>query len=91
MAWEYDPNHAFITFENEYLGIMTIKGRFKTAEVTVAYDEADPTRSSLEATIDAASIETDIPRRDATLRGETYLDTDRFPTIVFRRDRKSVV
>jgi polyisoprenoid-binding protein YceI len=87
LAWTYDPNHSVITFENRYLGILAIKGRFKTAEVSFVVDEADPTRSSVEATIDAASIETDLPRRDATLRSETYLDTERYPTMMFRSKR----
>lgn len=87
MPWEYDPNHSVITFENTYLGILTIKGRFKSAEVSLELDEDDPSHSSAVATIDAASIETDILRRDDTLRSAGYLDVERFPTIGFTSRR----
>jgi polyisoprenoid-binding protein YceI len=87
MTWEFDPVHSAIEFENVYLGILTVRGRFKQAEAQLDLDEVEPTRSSISATIDAASIETHNQRRDDTLRSADYLDAERFPTIAFQSKR----
>ena len=87
MAWDFDPVHSTIRFENGYLGILTVHGRFMKADVTLDLDDADPTQSSISATIDASSIETHNQRRDDTLRSADYLDVGRFPTIEFRSKR----
>lgn len=87
MTWEFDPVHSAIEFENGYLGILTVRGRFMRVEAQLDLDEEDPTRSSISATLDAASIETHNQRRDDTLRSADYLDVERFPTIEFRSTR----
>lgn len=87
MPWVYDPTHSVIAFDNKHLGIARVMGWFKSADVTLHIDEEDPIRSSVQAVIDAASIDTGNERRDDTLRGDIYLDVARFPTIEFRSTR----
>lgn len=64
------------------MGIVTIKGRFTTADVALAIDEEDPSRSTIEATIQTESLASDWDRRDQRLK-EDYLDVAQFPTIHF--------
>lgn len=87
MPWEYDFPHSRVGFIASHLGITTVHGHFRKAEIKVDLNEADPTKSSIEATIDAASLTTDFPRRDEAVIGESYLDAERYPTITFKSKR----
>jgi polyisoprenoid-binding protein YceI len=69
---------------SEHMAIATVRGRFLTFEGSVTYDEADPSRSSATATMQAASIDTDWDQRDGHLRSGDFLDVERFPTVTFR-------
>jgi polyisoprenoid-binding protein YceI len=51
------------------------------------YDEHDLTQSSMHGTIDVASIDTENEKRDSDLRGEQFLDAERFPEITFASKR----
>jgi polyisoprenoid-binding protein YceI len=87
MPWEYDTVHSYIGFIAKHLGINTVHGYFESAQVSLNLDSDDPTQWSIKATIQAASINTAISRRDDALRGEGYLDAERFPTITFESKR----
>jgi polyisoprenoid-binding protein YceI len=50
-------------------------------------DDQDPSRSTIDAVIDAASVDTDEPKRDVHLRSADFLDVARYPTITFRSTR----
>lgn len=83
MTWAYDPDHSSVGFEAPYMGVLTIKGRFTRVEVALDLDDADPTRTSVEAVMDATSLASDLERRDRRLQ-EDYLEVDRYPKIRFR-------
>src|SRR5579885_3816017 len=57
MAWEYDPSLSKVEWAVAYLGIATIKGRFTRVQATLNLEDPDPTRWSLEASIEAASLD----------------------------------
>jgi polyisoprenoid-binding protein YceI len=84
MPWEWGVTHSQIAWECRYLGIMTIKGLFTRADVTVNVEGDNPSRWSVAAMIDAASIESGNERRDNALRGPDYLDIEQYPTIGFQ-------
>lgn len=71
-------------FSVRHLVISQVRGQLTNVAGTVALDEADPTRSTVEATIDAASIQTQVADRDAHLKSPDFLDTVRYPTITFK-------
>lgn len=87
MSWAFDPNHSSICWENLHLGISIIRGRFRSFQADVQVDDADLTRSTVSVTIDVTSIDSGNERRDDTLRGDVYLDTEHFPTAEFRSTR----
>lgn len=87
MAWVFDPNHSVVAFDNRHLGIAVVKGRFNRVQATVTMDEQELTHSSVEVTIDPASIDTGIERRDEQLQSDVYLDVARFPTAHFHSER----
>lgn len=81
-VWEIDPVHTSVEFVARHL-LSKVRGRFPSfrGNITIA---DDPVQSSVEVTIDAASIETGTPDRDAHLRSPDFLDVERFPSLSFR-------
>lgn len=83
MRWNIDPTHSVVEFGVKHLGIATVKGRFRTFKGAIETDAAGAPRS-LEVSIDAASIDTNVADRDAHLRSGDFLDVERYPEISYR-------
>lgn len=62
-------------------------GHFRLASGRVTLVEEDPSRSTVEAVIDATSVDTGEPKRDTHLRSADFLDVDYHPSITFRSTR----
>src|SRR5271156_2331939 len=83
-TWQIDPPHASAQFSVRHLGISTVRGAFTKVSGTVLYDAADLGKSSIQTTIDAASVDTRVEMRDKDLRSANYLDVGKYPTIAFK-------
>lgn len=86
-TWKIDPVHSHIEFSVRHLMITTVKGRFTGVDGTVAIDEADVTDSTVDVRIDASTIDTREPQRDAHLRSADFLDVEKFPHLTFKSTR----
>ena len=86
-TWEIDPAHSSVEFAVKHMVVTTQKGLFARVNGAIVMDEADPASSSVEAEIEAASIDTRWSDRDAHLRSADFLDVERYPTIVFKSTR----
>jgi polyisoprenoid-binding protein YceI len=84
--WEIDPAHSSVQFSIRHMTVSNVRGEFGTVSGTVRADGAIPS-ASVEATIDAASIDTREAKRDEHLRSADFLDVARYPTITFRSTR----
>lgn len=80
--WNIDPSHSSIQFVARHMMISKVRGRFHKFEGTIVIAE-DPVQSSVQAIIEAASIDTGDPDRDAHLRSADFLDVERFPHVKF--------
>ena len=90
-TWQIDPNHSSAQFSVRHLGVSTVRGAFMKVSGSAQYDPADPTKDSLNATIQAASVDTRVEMRDNDLRSPNFLDAQKYPTITFQsRQVKSV-
>jgi polyisoprenoid-binding protein YceI len=83
-TWNLDATHSTTGFAVKHLVISTVRGDFKKFTGVVKVDDADATKSTVEATIDAASIETGVADRDGHLKSPDFLDTAKYPTITFK-------
>ena len=86
-TWQLDPTHTAVGFAVKHLMIATVKGHFAKVAGTVEMDEADLSTAQARVTIDAASIHTGNPDRDAHLRSGDFLDVEHFPTLTFESRR----
>ena len=83
-VWKLDPAHTLVEFSAKHLMISTVKGRISGVEGGILIDETEPTNSSVEATLDARTLDSRIDQRDQHLRGTDFLDVEKFPEIKFR-------
>jgi polyisoprenoid-binding protein YceI len=79
---ELDRNHTNVGFTVRHF-LTKVHGEFKDAKGTIVLDQADYAKSSVDVTIDAASINTNTERRDNHLRSADFFDVEKFPTITF--------
>jgi len=86
-TWKIDPAHSAAQFSVRHLGISTVRGEFKKVSGSANYDPADPARTSIEATIDATTVDTRVDKRDNDLRGPEFFDVQKYPTITFKSKR----
>jgi polyisoprenoid-binding protein YceI len=84
MAWQIDLAHSEITFSVRHMMISKVRGSFETFSGSVNFDEANPTNTSVDITIDAASINTREDQRDGHLRSPDFLNADEYPTLTFK-------
>src|SRR5246500_4784865 len=86
-TWNLDPVHSIAEFKVKHMMISNVKGQFPKVTGVLTLDEADVTKSHVEASIEAASIETRDAQRDAHLRSADFLDVEKYPTLLFQSER----
>lgn len=82
-AWDIDSSHSAVTFQIRHFFSM-VPGRFSSFHGTLSFDEKDPAQSSIEFTIDAASVSTDNEKRDGHLKSADFFNVEKFPTLTFK-------
>lgn len=82
-TWTVDKGHSTANFKVRHF-TANVVGAFNDFDGNVTIDRANPAKSSVEFTIQAASIDTNSEGRDKHLRGEDFFDVTKFPTITFK-------
>ena len=83
-TWNIDPVHSVAEFKVKHMMISNVKGHFPKLTGKLTRDESDLNNSHVEALIEAASIETRDPQRDAHLKSADFFDVEKFPTLSFK-------
>jgi len=83
-TWKIDPVHSVAEFKVKHLMIANVKGQFTGVSGALSLDDSDLTLSRVEATIDAASINTREPQRDTHLKSADFFDVEKYPTLSFK-------
>jgi len=82
--WQIDPQHTAAGFSIKHLMISTVRGQFKSVTGTVVWDDQDINKSKVDVTIDANTVDTSEPKRDADLKSANFFDVAHYPTITFK-------
>jgi polyisoprenoid-binding protein YceI len=85
--WKLDPTHTLVEFSAKHLMISTVKGRIADVEGSIFVDENNLQKSSVQATLKTASLDTRTDQRDQHLRSADFLDVEKYPEIRFKSTR----
>ena len=82
-TWVLDRSHSRIGFSAKHAMVTTVRGQFDAFDGSLTLDGANPSASTSELTIQAASITTSNTDRDNHLRSGDFLDVESYPTLTF--------
>lgn len=91
MAWNIDLGHSNVQFSVRHLMVSKTRGTFNQFSGTVDYNEASPSASSVDVTIDIASVDTKDEKRDGHLKSPDFFDLATYPTMTFKSMRVEVI
>jgi len=83
-SWTIDPNHSQVNFAIKHLQVSTVRGSISGITGNVNWDEKDPSKSSVEATINTTTLTTNNEKRDAHLKSPDFFNVEKFPTMTFK-------
>src|SRR5579872_5635057 len=90
-TWNIDPVHSIAEFRVKHMMISNVKGQFPKLTGTLKLDESDLSKSHVEASIEAASIQTRDEQRDAHLKSADFFHVEKFPALTFKSTGISIV
>lgn len=82
--YEIDGSHSSAQFAVRHMMVSNVRGEFEKVSGTLNLNEKDVTRSTVEATIDATTINTRDAKRDEHLKSADFFDVQKYPTITFK-------
>ncbi len=88
-TWNIDPVHSHAEFKVRHMMISNVKGEFKGVTGTLKLNSEDLTKSGVEVSIDAATVNTGDAQRDAHLKSADFFDVEKFPALTFKSNRVS--
>jgi polyisoprenoid-binding protein YceI len=83
-TWNIDPAHTSVEFSVRHMMISNVKGQFQKTSGTITTNGSDPASATIDATIDASSVDTRVERRDMHLKSPDFLYVAKYPTITFK-------
>jgi len=83
-TYQIDPRHTDAGFAITHLMISKVRGQFHAVSGTVVVDSSDVTKSTVNVTIDATTVDTQEPDRDKDLKSPNFFDVAKYPTITFK-------
>lgn len=88
-TWNIDPVHSAAQFKVKHMMISNVKGEFTAVKGSLEFDPQNIKNSRVQAEIDASTINTREPQRDAHLKSADFFDVEKFPTLSFRSTQVS--
>ncbi len=90
MAWIIDPSHTHIEFSVVHMMLSKVRGEFNEFTGTVEFDEDTPAATTVDVTIDVASINTRDEKRDGHLKSPDFFNAEAYPHLTFKSKRVEV-
>src|SRR4029079_8203078 len=89
MTYQIDPKHSAVHFQVRHMNIAFVKGEFGNVTGTVDFDAAKPEASSVDISIEVASLYTRDAQRDGHMKPPDMLNAEAFPAITFKSKKVS--
>lgn len=86
-TWEIDGSHSNVGFKVRHMTVTWVRGQFSDVKGALKIDDADLAKMEAEATIGAASVNTQDKKRDDHLRNPDFFDVTKYPSIKFKSKR----
>lgn len=83
-TWKIDSAHSDAAFQVKHLSVSNVRGSLGAVNGTVTWDEKDPTKSSVTATIETKGLDTRVQKRDDHLKSADFFDVEKNPTVTFK-------
>ena len=83
-TYQIDSSHSGANFSVKHMMVTNVSGRFSNVKGAVTFDENNLSKSSIEATVDIETINTNEPKRDAHLKSPDFFDAAKFPQMTFK-------
>jgi polyisoprenoid-binding protein YceI len=84
VTYKLDPGHTMVLFSWNHFGFSNPTANLGQVDGTLVYDEAAPTKSTVEATLPLAGLDTFVPKLDEHLKSADFLDAAKYPTVTFK-------
>lgn len=81
--WEIEPFHSSVSFSVRHMMVTNVTGYFTKFKGAIVTDPKDVTKSKIEATVDVASIDTRVGKRDDHLKSPDFFNVAKYPTMTF--------
>ena len=82
--FKVDPTHGYVEFTISHMGFSLVGGRFDKYSGDMVWDKDNPSASSINVTIETASVDTNHAQRDEHISGPDFLNVAKYPTITFK-------
>lgn len=86
-TFQVDPSHSAVGFSVRHFALARVHGTFDKFSGTVFLDEKMPANSSIDVSVDVASVNTREPKRDGHLKSPDFFDAKKFPKMTFKSTR----
>lgn len=83
-TWKNDPAHTEANFSVRHMGVSSVNGNLGPVDSTLNWDDKDPTKSNVTATIDVTKLTTRNDQRDGHLKSADFFDVEKFKTVTFK-------
>lgn len=90
-SYKLDQTHVAVLFKINHMGLSTFVGRFNKVDASLEFDPNNIAAAKLSAVIDVASLDANNPDLEDTLRGSSWLDTEKYPQAFFKTTSVSVL
>jgi polyisoprenoid-binding protein YceI len=91
MSWKIDSAHSEINFTVRHMMISNVRGRFEKFSGNVEFVEDNPTQSTVDVQIEAASINTKESARDTHLKSADFFNAEQYPYLTFKSKKSQAL
>lgn len=84
VTYQLDPNHTMVLFSWSHFGFSHPTANLALGSGTLVFDEQQPQRSSVQATLPLAGLDTHVTALDSHLKKPDFFDADKYPVVTFK-------